>query len=373
MSNNDNFEFKSPYETKYGGDDTAYTASDVKSNDFQTNDAQVNDSEEFLSPYEILVNRQNANLYTSNQESPVERYLEKIIPSVAVGASVAPFTAAGSAAYQSGKYGLQRAPSVSTALRMAGPALDVLKGRPPADLMQRASQIVSTPAFDRGIQGGMDELSGTTGIARQEMYRTEQSRRADLRKGKNTPLTQGTWGATNTGILVPSGNQPPKPVGGLSSIFSPQTIQAAKEVKDFASAVVPKAAARGMGGFGLGFSGAETLRTGAEAAKDTSAIPEFVLNTMGTLGGLGMFIPGAAPIAAPFAFGAPALASAIGMAREGSKREAQKNIPAKERFLAMPETTPGERGLPINARPAMSRQELGYRDARKGALYFAEP
>ena len=327
----------------------------------------------FGSGYEnVMKSYENTSPISDNRE-PIQDYAEKIIPSVAVGASVAPFTAAGSAAYQSGKYGLQRSPSASTMLRMAGPALDVLKGRPPADLMQRASQIVSTPAFDRGIQGGMDELSGTTGIARQEMYRTEQSRRADLRKGKNTPLTQGTWGATNTGILVPSGNQPPKPVGGLSSIFSPQTIQAAKEVKDFASAVVPKAAARGMGGFGLGFSGAETLRTGAEAAKDTSAIPEFVLNTMGTLGGLGMFIPGAAPIAAPFAFGAPALASAIGMAREGSKREAQRNLPAKERFLAMPETTPGERGLPINARPAMSRQELGYRDARKGALYFAEP
>lgn len=309
----------------------------------------------------------------SDDREPIQDYAEKVIPSVFAGATTAVAPAALSAAYQSGKYGLQRSPFASTMLRMAGPALDVLKGRPPADLMQRAAQAVSNPAFERGILGAIEDTAGTTGRARQTMYNTETARQAAVRRGVDNPFTRSTWGATNAGVLVPPGSQPPKPVGGLSSMFSPQARQAVAEVKDFASAVVPKAAARGMGGFGLGFSGAETLRTGAEAVKDPSAIPEFVLNTMGTLGGIGMFVPGAATIAAPFAFGAPALASVIGMAREGSKREIQKNIPAKKRFLAMPETTPGERGLPINERPAMSRQELGYRDARKGALYFAEP
>jgi hypothetical protein len=322
---------------------------------------------------EEVMNSYEKTLAPSDDIEPIQNYAEKIIPSAIIGASVAPFTASGSAAYQAGKYGLQRSPSASTMLRMAGPALDVLKGRPPADLMQRAAQAVSNPAFERGILGAIEDTAGTTGRARQTMYNTETARQAAVRRGVDNPFTKSTWGATNAGVLVPPGSQPPKPVGGLSSIFSPQARQAATKVKDFASAVVPKAAARGMGGFGLGFSGAETMRTGAEAAKDPSAIPEFVLNAMGTLGALGMYVPGAAPVAAPFAFGAPALASVIGMAREGLKQEAKKNLAAKERFLAMPETTPGERGLPINARPAMSRQELGYRDARKGALYFAEP
>jgi len=336
------------------------------------------DSEEpaeykFGSGHEEVMKSYEGTSYPSNDREPIQDYAEKVIPSVAAGATTAVAPAALSAAYQSGKYGLQRAPSVSTALRMAGPALDVLKGKPPADLMQRAAQVVSSPAFERGILGAIEDTAGTTGRARQTMYNTETARQAAIRRGVDNPLTRSTWGATNAGILVPTGSQTPKPAGGLSSMVSPQVSQAATEVKNFASAVAPKVAAKGLSGFGVGFSGAETMRTGAEAAKDPSAIPEFVLNAIGTLGGLGMFVPGAAAAAAPFAFGAPALASVLGMAREGSKQEAQKNIPAKERFLALPETTPGERGLPINARPAMSRQELGYRDVRKGALYLAEP
>jgi hypothetical protein len=306
-------------------------------------------NEEVMKSYE-------KTLAPSDDIEPIQNYAEKIIPSAITGASVAPFPAAGSAMFQAGKYGLQLSPSASTMLRMAGPALNVLKGRPPADLMQRAAQAVSNPAFERGILGAIEDTAGTTGRARQTMYNTETARQAAVRRGVDNPFTKSTWGATNAGVLVPPGSQPPKPVGGLS--FAKQ---AATKVKDFASAVVPKAAARGMGGFGLGFSGAETMRTGAEAAKDPSAIPEFVLNAMGTLGGIGMFVPGLAPIAAPFAFGAPALASVIGMAREGSKREAKKNLAAKERFLAMPETTPEEIAAIEEMGPATSRQGLGFR------------
>lgn len=322
-------------------------------------------NEEVMKSYE-------KTLPPSDDIEPIQNYAEKLIPSATVGASVAPFPAAGSAMLQAGKYGLQRFPYTSNMLKMSGPAFDVLRGKPPADLMQRAAQIVSTPAFDRGMQGGMDELSGTTGRARQQMYNTETARQAQVRRGINDPFTKGTWGATNTGILVP-GNQPQKPAGGLSSIFSPQARQAAKEIKDFTSAVVPKAASRGLGGFGVGFSGAETLRTGAEAKKNPAVIPEFVLNAIGTVGGLGVMFPLTAPIAAPFAFGAPALAGVLGAAREGTAEEALMNQEAKRRFESLPETTPGERELTAIRGPALSREELNRRDARRGALYYAEP
>lgn len=351
-----------------------YSLSPAEANEpLKDQDSTENAEYKFGSGYENVMKSYEDTSPSSEDVGAIQNYAEKITPSIVTGATAAAAPAALSAAYQSGKYAIGKSPMASTAIRMAGPAIDVFRGKPPADLMQRAAQIVSNPAFERGILGSTEDVAGTTGRARQTMYNTETARQAAVRRGVNNPFTQSTWGATNAGVLVPPVSQPPKPAGGLSSMISPQMSQAATEVKNFASAVAPKVVSKAAGGFGLGFSGAETLRTGFEMMREPAAIPQFVLNAIGTLGGLGMFVPGAAPIAAPFAIGAPALASVIGMAREGSKREAQKNLPAKERFLELPETTPGERGLPINERPAMSRSELGYRDARKGALYLAEP
>lgn len=318
----------------------------------------------FGSGHETLIKSYEDTGTPSGETSAIESQFEKLIPSAAAGATVAPFTASGSAALQTGKYAF-RHPAVRSM------AAQALQGKPPADLMQRAANLVSQPKFERGILGSTEDVAGTTGRARQTMYNTETARQAAIRRGENTPFTKSTWASTNTGVLVPPGAQAAKPPSGLSAMIPPPVQKAMTEVKDFTSAVVPKAAARGLGGFGAGFGAAETFRTGAEATKEPAAIPEFVLNALGTLGGLGVMIPATAAVAAPVAIGAPALASVIGMAREGKKLEAAKNLPAKERFLALPETTPGERSLVELRGPAMNRSQLGYQG--RGALSLAEP
>jgi len=372
MSDNQEYQFGQGWK-KYLKSEYSLEAPEIKES-FPSQDVSADQSEEykFGSGHENIIKSYEDTGAPSEEYSPVKEYAEKLMPSVAVGATTAVAPALASGVFQSGKYALQH-PAARTAAAMAVPAYQVLRGRPPADLMQRAANLVSQPAFERGILGGTEDLAGTTGRARQTMYNTETARQAAIRRGVDNPFTRSTWGASNTGVLVPPGTPSPKPAGGLSAMLPPQAMRAATEVKDFASAVAPKVAARGMGGFGLGFSGAETLRTGAEAMKDPAAIPEFVLNAIGTIGGLGVMFPPTAAAAAPFAIGAPALASAIGVSREGKKIEAQKNLAAKERFEALPETTPGERGLVELRGPAMSRSDLGYRDARKGALYYAEP
>jgi len=357
MSNTDNFEFKSPYETKYGEPESSQ----------QVYFGPPSQEGEFLSPYDILQLEKQNIAVKPDESTAIGKHLDKMGLSVGAGGMGAVLPASGSAVVQTGKYAMQH-PAVRNMATMAGPAYQVLRGKPPADLMQRAASLVSQPALERGLFGGTDELSGTSGRARQTMYNTETSRQAQIRQGANTPFTQSTWGATNTGVLVPSGAQAAKPPSGLSAMIPPQVQQAVTEAKKFTSAVAPTVAARGMAGFGAGFSGAETLRTGAEAMKEPAAIPEFVLNALGTIGGLGALFSTAA---APVAIGAPALASVIGMAREGKKLEAAKNLPAKERFEALPETTPGERSLVELRGPAMNRSQLGYQG--RGALSLAEP
>lgn len=65
-----------------------------------------------------------------------------------------------------------------------------------------ASQAAQTP-FERAIQGAREDVTGTTGRARQQTYTTETSRQAAARRGVDNPFTRGVWGATDQGVLAP--------------------------------------------------------------------------------------------------------------------------------------------------------------------------
>lgn len=346
MDNNQEYQFGQGWE-KYLKSEYSLDPTETKDS-LPSRDVREDQPEKykFGSGNENLLKYYNDNVNYSSldvpEQSAIEMQAEKMLPSAIIGGWAAMPAAAGSAAYNSGKYALQ-SPLLREAIKTVGPAYNVLRGRVPEDLMKKASDVLSQQAFERGILGGTDDLSGTTGRARQTMYNTETARQAAVRGGLDNPFTRSTWGATNTGILVPpsrTANVPsPKPSGGLSSMITPEMRQTASGIKNFVSSVVPKAAARGLGGLGVGLSGAETLRTGAEALKDPASVPEFVLNALGTGAGIASFVPAFTPIAAPIAFGAPALAATIGAGREGRKIEQLKNIEAKKRFESLPKVT----------------------------------
>lgn len=70
-------------------------------------------------------------------------------------------------------------------------------------LMQNQGNPQAQSNFERAIQGGREDVTGTTGRARGETYNTEESRRSQVRRGVNNPFTQQAWGATDQGVLAP--------------------------------------------------------------------------------------------------------------------------------------------------------------------------
>lgn len=84
-------------------------------------------------------------------------------------------------------------------------ARDLEAMRKMAEQSAREAEIARTgqTPFERAIQGAREDLTGTTGRARQQTYTTETSRQAQVRRGIDNPFTRGTWGATDQGVLAP--------------------------------------------------------------------------------------------------------------------------------------------------------------------------
>lgn len=92
-------------------------------------------------------------------------------------------------------YGRQRASDIEVMKRIAQQSA---KEAAAAEAAARAQ----TP-FERAIQGAPEDVTGTTGRARQQTYTTETSRQAQVRRGVDNPFTRGVWGATDQGVLAP--------------------------------------------------------------------------------------------------------------------------------------------------------------------------
>jgi hypothetical protein len=100
-------------------------------------------------------------------------------------------------------------------------------------------QLKSQGAYERASQGAKEELTGTTGRARQETYNTESARRAQASKGIDNPFTKRPWGSTDAGLLVEPATADELKLKKLQSAKSAQTVEM---IKNMLSAPIRSAA-----------------------------------------------------------------------------------------------------------------------------------
>jgi hypothetical protein len=89
-------------------------------------------------------------------------------------------------------------------------------------------RIKNQGVYERASQGAKDELTGSTGRARQETYNTESARRAQASKGIDNPFTKQPWGATDAGLLVEPATADELKLKKLQSAKSAQTMEMIK-------------------------------------------------------------------------------------------------------------------------------------------------
>lgn len=234
-------------------------------------------------------------------------------------------------------------------------------------LVQNQANPQAQSNFERGIQGGREDLTGTTGRARGETYNTEEARRAQVRRGANNPFTQQTWGATDQGVLAPP--------QVIENRVSQQAATAAQEaaraqegarmayLKTLLASPVTSAAewlarSKLLGALSGGMTAYEAYET-YQAAKE-GRVGDAVSSGLSTLGGAISMIPtvptvlaGGALAAAPYIYNT--------LTEERPQEEAYRR-PVTEQDVAMA------------SRPAYGTAPSGLRSlaARRGPTVFAE-
>jgi hypothetical protein len=145
-------------------------------------------------------------------------------------------------------------------------------------------------ASERGLQGRTEDLSGTSGRARQTMYNTETSRLAQSEKGASTPFTKQPWGATNSGILVDPKVADISRMEQLKALNSAQRMELIKHYAAIpaktAGEILAKSRILGiLGGAIAGTEGYEAYKSGVDRG-DYSGALEHGLQALG--GAIGM-------------------------------------------------------------------------------------